>query len=71
MEHKVKFSIPERSLGKADVEFKVHGDGSRIGALRVSRGALVWYPAGNSYGHKVGWKDFGRFMAGQPKAEKR
>ena len=71
MEHKVKFWIPERDRGKADVEFVVSGDGARIGTLRISRGALVWYPAGNSYGHKASWKDFGALMANQPRLERR
>ncbi len=71
MEHKVKFSIPERDLGKADVEFVVSGDGARIGTLRISRGALVWYPAGNSYGRRASWKEFEPLMPSQPRPARR
>ncbi len=71
MKHEVKFSIPERDLGNADIEFAVSGDGSRIGTLQISRGAIVWFPSGNSYGHKISWKEFDRMMVQQPRAEKR
>jgi hypothetical protein len=71
MKHDVKFSIPERDLGNADIEFIVSGNGSRIGTLRISRGAIVWFPSGNSLGHKTTWKEFGEFMAHQKKTENR
>lgn len=60
--HDVSFSIPERSLGKADVEFVVKRDGSVLGTLAVSNGSLVWFPKGTTYGLKVGWKKFGAIM---------
>ena len=66
--HDVKFSIPKRTLGKADVEFDVHRDGKKLGTLTVSKGSLVWFPSGTSYGHKMGWKNFDKFM--QDKAVK-
>ncbi len=71
MKHEVKFSIPERDLGNADVEFVVSGNNSRIGMLQISRGAIVWFPSGNSYGHKISWKEFNDFMTQKPKSEKR
>jgi hypothetical protein len=45
--HDVSFSIPERSLGKADVEFVVKADGAVFGTLAVSNGTLVWFPEGD------------------------
>ena len=62
MAHDVKFSIPKRTLGTADVEFDVHRDGKMLGTLKVSKGSLVWFPSGTTYGHKVGWKKFDEFM---------
>lgn len=38
----VKFTIPERDLGKADVEFKVKEGGRLIGTLKVSKAAVEW-----------------------------
>ena len=60
--HDVSFSIPERALGKADVEFVVKRDGSVLGTLAVSNGSLVWCPRGTTYGLKVGWKKFAAMM---------
>jgi len=57
-DHDVYFSIPERELGKADVEFRVKRNGQAFGRLRVSVGSLVWVPANKKYGHKLGWKAF-------------
>jgi hypothetical protein len=42
--HDVSFSIPERALGKADVQFVLKQDGSVLGTLAVSNGSIVWFP---------------------------
>ena len=60
--HEVLFSIPQRRLGKADVEFVVKRDGSVLGTLAVSNGSVVWFPKGTTYGLKVGWKKFYEMM---------
>lgn len=62
--HDVSFSIPQRSLGKADVEFVIKRDGAVLGTLAVSNGSVVWFPKGTTYGLKVGWKKFGEMMQG-------
>ena len=62
MVHNVSFSIPKRTLGKADVEFEVNRDGRRLGILRISKGSLVWIKSGRSYGYKIGWKRFDELM---------
>ena len=33
-----------------------------VGALHVSRGAVVWFPSGTTYGYKMGWKKFDEIM---------
>jgi hypothetical protein len=71
MAHTVKFNIPDRELGKSDIKFKVKKNGELFGTLEVSKGALVWYPKGTSYGHRVGWTQFDEFMQSKPRPEKR
>jgi hypothetical protein len=60
--HNVSFSIPQRDLGRADVEFLVKQDGTVLGTLAVSNGSLVWFPKGTSYGCKMGWTRFDQNM---------
>ena len=60
--HDVSFNIPQRALGKADVEFLVKRDGSVLGTLAVSNGSAVWFPKGTTYGLKVGWVKFDQIM---------
>lgn len=60
--HDVSFSVPNRPLGRSDVQFDVWADDEKLGTLAVSMGAVVWYPSGNSYGHKVSWAKFDELM---------
>jgi hypothetical protein len=60
--HDVSFDIPERRLGRADIEFTVKTDGSVLGTLTVSNGSLVWFPKGTTYGCKMGWSKFDKIM---------
>ncbi len=69
--HDVRFSIPDRELGKADIEFKIKKNGKVFGTLRVSKGSIVWLPKDTSYGHKIGWNTFHDVMRQQKKYEKR
>jgi hypothetical protein len=57
--HDVKFSIPERELGRADLEFKVAKDGAVLGRLCVSNGSLVWKQGRKRTGFKLRWSRFG------------
>jgi hypothetical protein len=57
-DHDVSFTIPERALGKADIEFKIKRNGKAFGRLRVSEGSMVWVPANKSYGYRLGWTTF-------------
>jgi hypothetical protein len=40
MAHSVTFTLPERDLGKADVEFRVKNDGSVYGTLKFPKARL-------------------------------
>lgn len=62
MAHDVRFSIPTRKLGTADVEFDVNKNGKKLGTLKISKGSLVWFPSGTTYGHKMGWTKFDQLM---------
>ena len=70
--HDVTFSVPDRPLGKTDIDFHVVADDTKLGTLRVSKGALVWYPKNGKNGRKITWAAFDAFMRekGRP-AEKR
>jgi hypothetical protein len=68
--HDVSFSIPERRLGKADVEFTVKRDGKAFGRLRVSNGTVVWVPKDKTYGFKMGWVELDDFMQVNGKSER-
>jgi len=54
--HSVNFTVPERPLGNADIEFSVRRDRAKFGKLRISKGAVVWIPANKRYGYKLGWR---------------
>ena len=70
-QHDVLFSVPERTLGKSDIEFKVWRDGELFGTLKISKGSLVWYPKGTTYGYKNGWAKFNDWMMESQGFEKR
>ena len=57
-DHDVSFTIPERALGKADIEFKVKRNSNAFGRLRISEGSLVWVPANKKYGYRLVWATF-------------
>jgi len=56
--HDVSFQIPMRSLGKEDVIFRVMADDELLGTLKVSKGAVVWWPGNAKLGYKMDWARF-------------
>lgn len=70
--HTVTFNIPERELGRADVQFVVRQDGQVLGTLAVSNGSLVWFPKKTTNGMKMSWSRFDSIMQAESrKVEKR
>jgi hypothetical protein len=69
-QHQVKFSVPERPLGKADVEFDIKRDSEALGRLKVSNGTIVWVPRNMTYGYKLNWVKFDELMRERGKREK-
>jgi len=68
--HDVSFIIPERSLGKADIEFKIRRDEEVLGKLKVSNGSLVWVPKNATYGYKIDWIKFDQVIREAGRHEK-
>lgn len=58
MAYDVDFTMPTRKLGKSDVSFVVKTEEGVLGTLKVSKGAVVWYPKKTNYGYKATWKRF-------------
>lgn len=71
MAHHVTFSVPQRTLGKSDIEFIVKRNGEKFGTLRISKGALVWFPRNGVKGRRASWRQFDDFMEGKPLRERR
>ena len=61
-DYDVTFTLPERELGKADIELKVKRDGHMLGRLRLSNGSMVWLPVNKRFGFKVNWPSFDELM---------
>ena len=68
--HDVKFSIPERELGKADIEFSIKKDRQMLGRLKVSKGSIVWVLKDATFGYEIKWDDFDKLMRENGKHEK-
>lgn len=56
MAHKVNFNVPSRPLSFADIVFSVREDDEKFGELRISQGALVWFPRNKQIGYRMSWK---------------
>ena len=69
--HAVKFKVPERELGKADLEFAVKVEGKNLGRLKVSRGSVVWVPVNGRYGYGMSWSAFAARMKAHGKHKKK
>jgi hypothetical protein len=63
--HQVDITLPKREIGRADTIFDVKADGVVLGALHVSRGAVVWFHTGTTYGYKTSWQKFDELMREQ------
>jgi len=68
MAHTVTFNVPERSLGREDIQFVVMRDGVRFGTLLVSKGAVEWRPTNKVYRRRLRWERFDQLMqaSGRP-----
>ncbi len=62
MANYVRFRVPERDLGNPDVEFYIWNGDKRLGTLKVSKGAVVWFSKNARRGRKIGWPRFSELM---------
>lgn len=69
-QHEVKFTVPERPLGKADVVFDIKRDNEAFGRLKVSNGTIVWVPKNKIYGFQLAWATFDELMQQSGKSQK-
>lgn len=60
--HDVRFDVPVRPVGNADVRFVVNRNGSKLGELHVSRGAVVWVAKDRTYGRRLDWKTLAKLF---------
>jgi hypothetical protein len=60
--HDVSFNVPQRRLGKTNIDFVIKIDGDLSGKLAISNGSIVWFPKGTKNGLKMGWKKFDEVM---------
>jgi hypothetical protein len=60
--HNVKFTLPERELGKVDARFFIYEDGKKHGEITISRGAIEYYPSSAQKPIKMSWTQFDRAM---------
>jgi hypothetical protein len=60
--HEVRFSVPNRDLGNADIVFKAwdRSDEGFIGELRVSVGGVEWRGSRQrrTYTYRLNWTEF-------------
>jgi len=70
-DHRVKFTVPYRDLGRSDIEFKIYAAVKRgrrtrldhiIGTLLVSHGAIEWRSRKKHTKISLNWDDFDRYM---------
>jgi hypothetical protein len=71
MKHEVTFHVPQCELSSSDIHIQVKEDGSVLGKLEVSKGAIVWYSRDMTYGHKMTWAQLDAIMETYPRKEKR
>ncbi len=73
MEHWAKFTVPWQELRSTDVSFDVYRDSQKFGTLKISRGAVVWYPRSKHKPSKLNWSRFDEVMKeeGRPSGERR
>lgn len=60
--HELGLSIPTGEIVNSDVVITVHGDDTKVGELRISRGTIDWYPANHQYRIQLGWEQFDEVM---------
>lgn len=70
-DHEVQIrEVPSLKLGNSDMVFDIRLGNDLLGSLCVSRGRVVWRPAGNIYGYWLNWSDFGNALVNKGRRRK-
>ena len=60
--HNVRFTLPERELGKVDARFDIYEDGKKLGQITISKGNLEYFPASTPKPITMTWSKFDKVM---------
>ncbi len=52
--------VPPLPVGPKDIVFRVKGDGTHFGRLKVSKGTIVWLPGNKRKGLRLNWEQLDR-----------
>jgi hypothetical protein len=55
MAHNVEFVLPQRDLGKVDIEFIITKDNVQLGKMKISKGGVDYYPKNAKKPIKKNW----------------
>ena len=61
MKHEIEMHC-QVTVENKDVSFEVHGDGEKIGTLKVSKGSIEWVPKHQQTGFNLYWMQFDELM---------
>ena len=61
--HAVSFEIPAKLALAKDIVFDIRSDGSKLGALLISKGNVEWKPAKSvTTKYRISWEKFAAIM---------
>lgn len=60
--HNVHINLPWSEIGKTDVEFQIYQNGEKFGKIKISKGAIEWFPKNAKKPYKIGWSAFDRMI---------
>jgi hypothetical protein len=60
--HNVYATLPEAELRKKDAFFDIYQDGSKLGTITISKGAIEWYPWKAKRPYKLRWATFDKII---------
>lgn len=60
--HDIKFSIPEKDLGKVDISFSIKEDEKVLGKLDISKGGIDWYAKNAKTPKRISWSKLAELL---------
>jgi hypothetical protein len=65
MAFNVDFKVPQRELGKVDIEFIITKDDSQLGRIKISKGGIDYYPKNAKKPIKKNWVQLDAMFEGR------